>query len=169
MFDEIEKLPVYQKSKEILILAEHICEALKEDDQKEHIENQILNNAMIIGAKIAGGASCDLYSVKMENAMKIKFAVREMFEGVLFAHLIKINHNDYVTLMRNAVEEFRIIFIDWIRTFDASSDTKDDWAIRYVIDNTNDYEVKMVSEEGKDFNEDDPDKDWFDLDDDDDL
>ncbi|MEJ6980831.1 hypothetical protein WG906_10245 [Pedobacter sp. P351] len=168
MFDDVEKLPVYQKAKEILFLAEHICEALKDDDQREHIEHQILSNAMIIGSRIAGAVGCDAYSLKMENAIKIKFAIKEMFEGVLFAHLININHNDYVTLMRNAVEEFRVIFIAWIRTFDVTNDCKDDWTIRYVIDTTDDFEMKMVSEEGKDYNDDDdPDTDWFDLDDDD--
>lgn len=166
MFDEIEKLPVYQKAREILILAEHICDSLKDDDQREHIEHQILSNATIIAAKIVGAAGCDSYSLKMENLLKIKFAIREMFEGVLFARLIKINPNDYVQLMRNAVEEFRVEFVKWIRTFDPSNDIKDDWAIRYSVDQTDSFETKMVSDEESP-DPDDPNSRWFDWDDDD--
>ncbi|MBC8053870.1 MAG: hypothetical protein H7Y13_12465 [Sphingobacteriaceae bacterium] len=167
MSDDIENLPVYQKAKEILILAKHICESLKEDGQKEHIEHQILSNAMIISAKIAGAVGCDLYSLKMENLVKIKFAVREMFEGILFARLIKINPNDYVQLMRTAIEEFRLEYVKWIRTFSQADDLKDDWAIRYVIDKTDDFDVKMVSNDDRIPNPDDPDSRWFDWDDED--
>src|SRR5688500_17005004 len=106
MFEDFEKLTVYQKAAEILVLAEHICESLKDDDQKTHIEHQVLSNAMMISSKIAAAAACEVYSVKVEYLLKIKFAVREMFEGVLFARLIKINPNDYVQLMRVAIEEF---------------------------------------------------------------
>ncbi|MFD2161250.1 hypothetical protein ACFSJU_02540 [Paradesertivirga mongoliensis] len=166
MFDEIEKLPVYQKAREILILAEHICDSLKDDDQKEHIEHQILSNASVLGAKIAGAAGCESYTLKMENLLKIKFAVREMFEGILFARLIKINPNDYVQLMRDAIEEFRIEFVKWIRTFDPTGDLKDDWAIRYVVDRSDDYTVKMVSDEVNP-DPDDSGSTWFDWDDDD--
>jgi hypothetical protein len=167
MFEDFEKLTVYHKAKDILVLAEHICESLKDDDQKEHIEHQILSNALIISVKIAAAAGCEVYSVKVENLLKIKFAVREMFEGVLFARLIRINPNDYVQLMRAAIEEFRIEFVKWVRTFDASNDMKDDWAIRYLIDKDDDYSTKMVSNEASDFDPDDPDTKWFDWDDED--
>jgi hypothetical protein len=90
-----------------------------------------------------------------------------MFEGVLFARLIKINPNDYVQLMRGTIEEFRIEFVKWVRTFDASNDLKDDWGIRYIIDKNDDFDTKMVSNEPSDFDPDDPDTKWFDWDDED--
>lgn len=165
MFDNVENLPVYQKAKEILILAEYICESFKDDGQKDFIERQVLSNATMLTAKIMGAAVCDGHSLRMESLMKIKFSIRELFDGVLFAQLIKINHNDYVQLMRNAIEEFRLEFVKWIRTFDASNDLKDDWAIRYVIDKTDDFDVKMVPDEG-DPDPDDSNSSWHWEDDD---
>ena len=141
MFDDIEHLPIYQKAKEILVLAEHICDSLKDDEQREHIEHQMMSNSTIIVTKVAVAAKTDSYSQKIESLLKIKFAIREMFEGVLFARLIKINPNDYVQLMRNAIEDFRMEFITWIRTFDSSTEDKDDWAIRHDIDRMDDFDL----------------------------
>ncbi len=160
MRDEIENLPVYQKAKELLNLAEHVAEYLKDDEQRDDLQGQIVSNAMMIVVKIAGAEGGGLYSLKMENAMKIKFAVREMFEAVLFARLININNNDYVQLIRNGIEEFRLEFIKWIRSFDANDDFKDDWGIRYVVDKSDDFEVKMVQTEVRDIDSEDFGQDW---------
>lgn len=155
MMDEIKNLPVYIKAKELLTLAEHISEYLKENEQRRDLQSQIVGNAMLIVVKISGAEAAELYSLKMENAIRIKFAVRELFEAVLFARLIKINNNDYVQLIRNCIEEFRIEFIKWIRGFDQQNDYKDDWAIRYVVDPEDDFEVKMVQTEVRDIDSDD--------------
>ena len=161
MMDEIKNLPVYIKAKELLTLSEHISDYLKDNKQRSDLQGQIMGNAMLIVVKIAGAAGSELYSLKMENAMRIKFAVRELFEAVLFARLIKINNNDYVQLMRNCIEEFRLEFVKWIRTFDPKNDYKDDWSIRYVVDKDDDFEVKMVATDVKDI---DPDAGDFGVD-----
>jgi len=166
MRDEIENLPVYQKAKELLNLAEHVAEYLKDNDQREDLQGQIVSNAMMIVVKIAGAEGGGLYSLKMENAIRIKFAVMEMFEAVLFARLIDINNNDYVQLIRNGIEEFRLEFINWIRTFDVADDYKDDWGLRYIVDKNDDFEIKMVQTEVRDIDPEDFGLDW-DVDDED--
>ena len=52
--DKYEKLPVYQKAQELFDLAEVIAVALKEDEMKEHLAAQMLSNAAMVQAKIAG-------------------------------------------------------------------------------------------------------------------
>jgi len=54
-----------------------------------------------------------------------------MFNAVSFASMVEINEEDYVDLMRDKVEEFRLVFIDWIRNFDKTYDIPDNWAIRF--------------------------------------
>ena len=54
-----------------------------------------------------------------------------MFNAVSFASMVEINEEDYVDLMRDKVEEFRLVFIDWIRSFDKTYDIPDNWAIRF--------------------------------------
>lgn len=128
---KFEKLPVYQKAQELFNLVDVIAEALKEDDMKEHLAAQMLSNAAIIQAKIAGAEGGGLYSLRMQNAVLIKMAVQDMFNAVSFASMVNINEEDYVQLMRDKVEEFRLVFVEWIRGFDKSYDIPDNWAIRF--------------------------------------
>ncbi len=129
--DKYEKLPVYQKAQELFDLAEVIAESLKEDEMKEHLAAQMFSNAAMIQAKIAGAEGGGLYSLRMQNAVLIKLAVQDMFNAVSFASMVEINEEDYVDLMRDKIDEFRLVFNDWIRGFDKTYDIPDNWAIRF--------------------------------------
>jgi hypothetical protein len=126
-----EKIPVYRKAQELFDLAEIIADALKEDEMKEHLAVQMLSNAALVQAKIAGAEGGGLYSLRMQNAVLIKLAVQDMFNAVSFASMVEINEEDYVDLMREKVDEFRIVFNEWIRGFDKTYDIPDNWAIRF--------------------------------------
>ena len=112
-------------------LADVIAESLKEDDKKEHLASEIVSNAMLIQVKIAGASGGNLYSLKMRNAVLIKLAVQDMFNAVAFSAMVDINEEDYVQLMREKIEDFRLEFVEWIRGFDKSNDIPDNWAIRF--------------------------------------
>jgi hypothetical protein len=129
--DKYRKLPIFKKAEEILELAEVIADTLKEDSKSEHFASEIVSNAMIIQVKIAGAEGVGLYSLQMENAVLIKFAVRHMMNAVVCTSMFEMNEEDYVELMREKVEEFRLLFVEWIRGFDKTLDAPDDWAIRY--------------------------------------
>ncbi len=129
--DKYRKLPIFQKSEEILELAEVIAEALKEDSKREHLASEIVSNAMIMQVKIAGAEGGGLYSLKMQNAVVIKIAAQDMLNAVIFSAMVDLNEEDYVQLMRDKVEEFRLEFLNWIRGFDKNYDIPDNWGIRY--------------------------------------
>jgi len=126
-----EKIPVYQKAQELFDLAEIIADSLKEDEMKEHLAVQMLSNAALVQAKIAGAEGGGLYSLRMQNAVLIKLAVQDMFNAVSFASMVEINEEDYVDLMRDKVDEFRLVFNEWVRGFDKTYDIPDNWAIRF--------------------------------------
>ena len=165
--DKYRRLPIFQKSEEILELAEVIAEALKEDSKKEHLASEIVSNAMIMQVKIAGAEGGGLYSLKMQNAVVIKIAAQDMLNAVIFSATVNINEEDYVQLMRDKVEEFRQVFLDWIRGFDKSYDIPDNWGIRYDSSTPEQEKLEeLMFDEDKfwdDFDEnnlDDDDEDW---------
>lgn len=131
--DKYRRLPVFQKALELYELADVIAEALKDDDKKEHLVGQIISNAMLIQVKIAGAEGGNLFSIRMQNAVQIKLAVHDMFNAISFASMVEINEEDYVDLMREKVEEFRLAFVDWIRGFDKSYDIPDNWGVRFDV------------------------------------
>jgi hypothetical protein len=157
--DKYEKLPVYQKAQELFDLAEVIAEALKEDEMKEHLASQMLSNAAMVQAKIAGAEGGGLYSLRMQNAVLIKLAVQDMFNAVSFSSMVEINEEDYVDLMRDKVEEFREVFVEWIRGFDKGYDIPDNWAIRFDTSTPEQEKLEdLMFDEDRffnDFNEDD--------------
>ncbi|HEY8782702.1 MAG TPA: hypothetical protein VIM16_13850 [Mucilaginibacter sp.] len=158
--DKYEKLPVYQKAQELFDLAEIIADALKEDKMKEHLAAQMFSNAALVQAKIAGAEGGDLYSLRMQNAVLIKLAVQDMFNAVSFASMVKINEKDYVDLMRDKVEEFRLVFNDWIRSFDKTYDIPDNWAIRFDTSTPEQEKLEeLMFDEDRFFNEFDEDED----------
>ena len=129
--DKYRKLPVFKKAEEILEIAEVIAETLKNDTKSKHFAGEIVGNAMLVQVKIAGAEGSGLYSLKMQNAVLIKFAVHDMFNAVAASAMMKMHDEDYVDLMREKVEEFRIEFVTWIRNFDKTLDIPDNWAIRF--------------------------------------
>ena len=97
----------------------------------EYFATEMISNSYLIQVKIAGASGGTLYSQKMQNAVLIKLAVQDMFTAVSAAAMLDINEEDYVDLMREKIEEFRLLFVDWIRSFDKTYDIPDNWAIRF--------------------------------------
>ena len=157
--DQYEQLPVYIKSQELFDLVDIISETLKDDEMKEHLAVQMMSNAALVQAKIAGAEGGGLYSIRMQNAVLIKMAVHDMFNAVSFASMVKINEEDYVKLLREKIEEFRLVFVDWIRGFDKSYDIPDNWGIRFDTSTPEQEKLEeLMFDEDRffsDFNEDD--------------
>jgi hypothetical protein len=155
--DKYRTLPVFKKSAELLELAEIIAQALKEDEKKEHFAAEILTNAMLIQVKIAGAEGGSLYSLRMQNAVLIKLAVHDMLNAVIVSAMVEINEEDYVELMREKIEEFRLEFVAWIRGFDQSNDIPDNWAIRFDTSTPEQEELEklMFDDDKFDFDDDD--------------
>jgi len=152
--EKYEKLPVYKKAQELFDLAEVIAESLKEDEMKEHLAVQMLSNAALLQAKIAGAEGGGLYSLRMQNAILIKLAVQDMFNAVSFASMVEINEEDYVNLMRDKVDEFRLVFNDWVRGFDKTYDIPDNWAIRFDTSTPEQEKLEdLMFDEDRFFNE----------------
>jgi len=158
--DKYEKLPVYQKAQELFDLAEIIAEALKEDEMKEHLAAQMFTNAALIQAKIAGAEGGGLYTLRMQNAVLIKLATQDMFNAISFASMVEINEEDYVDLMRDKIDEFRLVFNDWVRGFDKTYDIPDNWAIRFDCSTPEQEKLeKLMFDEDRFFNDFDEDED----------
>jgi hypothetical protein len=165
--DKYRQLPVFKKAKELLELAEAIVEAIKEDDKKEWLAGEIVGNAMLIQAKIANAEGGGLYSLRMQNAVLIRYAVYNMLNGVISAEMFGLNNDDYVQLMRDKVEEFRIEFVAWIRGLDKSNDIPDNWAIRFDTSTPEQEKLEELMFDDDKFDFDNFDDDDFNIDEDD--
>ena len=79
--DETHKMPIFQKAEQILKLTEGLVHIIPAENEflQETTVRFMLENAMIIPAKIAGAEAGDLYDLRMENAAIIRKAARELY------------------------------------------------------------------------------------------
>lgn len=130
--DQLEQMPLYQKSQQILKITIGLVAIIPKDNDflQETTVRFMMENAMLIPPKIAGASTIDLYDLKMENATLIRKAARELY---VHAGSLRYEENipdkDYINLLRNEIEEFRLLFVDWVENFDQWNYIKDNWGL----------------------------------------
>lgn len=125
-------MPVMLKAKQIYELVRALVETFPDDDDMaSHYREIMLCDAGTLGAKIAGAVGGDLFTIRMENAVQIKIAARNLLAQTSGLRMLGISEPHYLQLLRDEVEEFRLLFIDWVSGFDRSKDVQDDWGLFY--------------------------------------
>jgi hypothetical protein len=123
---------IYQKAMDITVLAHKIGELI--DDEAEEFKPLVeskslfLESAYIIPAKIAGCAAV-FYDLKMENAALVRKASRELLTFCRSLEMFGFKETQYLDIIRDEVEELRLLFIDWVDGFDAYDYIIDRWGL----------------------------------------
>lgn len=142
---KFEDAPLYKKAMQLSNLVDRIVEPIEKDDltdtneQEPHKEmlthffqaskDQMLHNALIIPAKIAGAHGAGLYDLKMENATIIRKAARELITDARGLQMSGYPAVEYLDLLRKEIDEFRILFAQWVATFDKDDYIIDRWGL----------------------------------------
>jgi len=130
--DELNQLPLYQKAEQIYKITSGLIEIIPADNEflQETTVRFMMENAMLIPAKIAGAQAVELYDLKMENATIIRKAARELYvQAGSLGFEETISDQDYIRLLRKEIDEFRLLFIDWVASFDVWNYIKDNWGL----------------------------------------
>ena len=148
--DEFKQSLIFLKAEEIFKLTNAIVKAIPEDNEylQETTARFMYENALIIPAKLAGAMSIDLYDLQMEAAAIIRKNARELYVMVGSLRFDDdFKEKEYIELLRNAIDEFRLLFVDWVATFDP-------W--NYIIDRWGLFNPPGVSAHDKDPDDDIP-------------
>jgi hypothetical protein len=129
--ERIKKLPVMIKAQQILEVTEALLETLPDDDMAEHYRRIMMEDALILAPKIAGAEGADIYTLRMENAVIIKVAARNLLTQTSGLAMMGLSETRYIQVLRDEIEEFRVLFISWIKTFNPKKDIKDNWGLFY--------------------------------------
>lgn len=130
--DEIDPkdLPIYKKGKEIYEVVNYICDLIPdEDDMLGHVKGVMLEDAMLLTVKVAGATAGQLYDIKMEAAAIIRRAARELMIQNHSLEMFGFEHVEYFQIVRNLLEEYRLLFIDWVAGFDPWDYVIDRWGL----------------------------------------
>lgn len=145
-YKDLNNLPIFKKANHIFQLVEAFVQVLPEDNEFILSTGQLLlQDAMLIPAKIAGAEGGNLYSIRMQNAALIRHSAMDLFTligGLKYEDGFK--EVEYINMIRHEIDEFKLLFIDWVAGFDTNNYIWDDWELfnpkGAIPPNPNDYE-----------------------------
>ncbi|MDZ7775998.1 MAG: hypothetical protein U5L09_10605 [Bacteroidales bacterium] len=130
MKEDVENLPIYKKGKEIFDLVHQIGDLIPEDDEHlQSIKGQMFLDAGMLSAKVAAAEGGDIYDLRMECAAIIRKSARDLMVQNHSLRAFGFEHVEYYDLVRELIEEYRLLFIDWVQSFDQWNYIKDSWGL----------------------------------------
>lgn len=127
---DFRKEPLYQKAEEILQMVHRIVDLIPEDDEMlQSTGGFMMDDALRLPAKIAGAMGADLYDIQMENAVIIRKSARDIYVSCNHFFSANFKETEYLHLLRQTIEEFRILFAEWVKTFDPWNYIIDRWGL----------------------------------------
>lgn len=130
MHARIEQMPIFKKGMEIAELVEALLElADRSEEPMTTICGDMFLNAHNLAVKVASAEAADIYDIRMENAAIIRRSARELVVSTHSLSMFGFEHPEYYPLLRQSVEEYRLLFIDWVAGFDNSNYCIDRWGL----------------------------------------
>ena len=125
-----ESLLIYRKGKEILDMIDKIAALIPENDEYlMDIKACMLSDAAQLTVKVAGAEAAGLYDLKMENAAIIRKAARDLMVRQHSLDMFGFKYVEYYKIVRELIEEYRLLFIDWVAGFDKWDYIIDRWGL----------------------------------------
>jgi hypothetical protein len=130
-YKKTQQLPIYQKAVLIVKLVDSLTASFPDDNELMfHIKAVMNEDAVLLTSKIAGAEAGKLYSIKMQNAAIIRHHASNLYVQVggltMFENL---TDQKYMNHIRTEIESFRLLFIDWVSSFDTSNYIWDEWEL----------------------------------------
>jgi hypothetical protein len=127
---QTERLPIYRKGKEIFDMVHKIADLIPENDEYlNHVKSSMLCDAALLTVKVAGAEAAGLYDLKMENAAIIRKAARDLMVQKHSLEMFGFEYPEYYQIVRDLIEEYRLLFIDWVAGFDKWDYIIDRWGL----------------------------------------
>lgn len=122
--------PIFKKAQEIHETIQRIIALFPEDNEHlEYMKSQLTGDSLLIQAKLAGAFGVKLYDLKMENATLIRKAARDLMVSYHSLKMFGFEDVQYYELVREQLEEFRLLFIDWVANFNPKHFITDEWGL----------------------------------------
>jgi len=125
-----ENLPIYKKGQEIYKVVKEIGDLIPEENEiLQDIKMQMLSDAAMLSVKVAGAEGGDLYDIRMQNAAIIRKAARDLMVQNHSLEEFGFEYVEYFQIVRKLIEEYRLLFIDWVESFDKWNYIIDRWGL----------------------------------------
>lgn len=125
-----EHLPIFKKGQEIYKVVRQIADLIPgENEILQDIKMQMLSDAAMLTVKVAGAEGGDLYDIRMQNAALIRKAANDLMVQNHSLEAFGFEYVEYFDIVRNLIEDYRLLFIDWVEGFDKWNYIIDRWGL----------------------------------------
>lgn len=125
-----EQLPIYQKGMEIFDIVKTMTDLIPKDNEHLQItKGFMLEDAANLTVKVAGAEGGDLYDIRLECATIIRKSARDLVVQLNSLEMFGFEETQYFDLLRREVEEYRLLYIDWVQSFDPWNYIIDRWGL----------------------------------------
>lgn len=109
---------------------EHLTFAIETFDEQfiEEMTHELLDESLIIPAKIRGAEAADLYVQRMENAAIIRQIAAGIQQSTANIGMMKVASDEDIDLVRDEIDKFRELFNDWVAGFERD-EFEDEWGL----------------------------------------
>jgi hypothetical protein len=129
-FLEPRAIPLYRKGKEILEVVYKIAELIPDDNEPlQFIKANMISDAAQLTVKVAGACGAELYDLQMEAAAIIRKAARDLMVTNHSLEMFGFKEVEYFQIVRNLLEDYRLLFIDWVAGFNPWNYIIDRWGL----------------------------------------
>ena len=126
--ERIDQHPLMKKGMDIFELTRALVGSLDEA-RMELYGGLMLESAGVLPAKFAGAEGVNDYILKMENAVFMKIHARSLHSMTYQLALEGTHAEEHLQLLRDAIGEYKSMFVDWVKSFDPNEKTNDGWGI----------------------------------------
>lgn len=107
------------------------------ENERAHPVHLMMENISVASVKLSGAKVLDdVYHALMENAVLVKVNMKELKVQLFAARELYRGDKEYLDVIKEEVEAFRLLFIQWVATFDKTKDYPDDW---HLFNNPDDF------------------------------
>lgn len=122
--------PLFKQAQEIIEVVNSLVESIKDEGLKEMYGSTMTESAYIILAKLSGAITSDSYSLAMQNAAIIREHGEYLRVATSGLHMLDESHTEYIIVLRDEMEKFRMLFKNWIVEIKQLGDeTDDEWGL----------------------------------------
>lgn len=128
--DSLTGLPIYRKGEEIYELVSKIVDLIPENKEElQQVKAEILTDSMLLMIKVASAEAVELYDIKMEAATIIRKAAHNLMIKYHTLEMFGFEEVEYYQMVRDLLDEYRLLFIAWVASFDKSNYVIDRWGL----------------------------------------
>ncbi len=125
-----EDRALFKKGLEIYEVCKSIISLIPEENTTlKQVSEFIISDALNLSVKVAGASKTKSYDLQIEAAVIIRKSARDLMVQNHALEMFGLKEFDYFDIVRELIEEYRLLFIDWVSRFENSESFEDNWGL----------------------------------------